>query len=73
VEQLIPDFEVLQLSENTAVDNKRIEDFGPAPVPTMKDDEVLALTGGDGSINLSALQGVGVWPIRILIPFAILW
>jgi hypothetical protein len=61
LEQLNPD-EVLQFSENTAIGNKSIEDVSSAPIPTKKDDEVLALIG-DGSIDRSALQDMGAWPI----------
>jgi hypothetical protein len=34
------------------------------PITTKKDDEVLALIG-DGSIDRSAFQDMGAWPIRI--------
>jgi hypothetical protein len=34
------------------------------PIPTKKDDEVLALIG-DGSIDRSGFQNTGAWPIRI--------
>jgi hypothetical protein len=40
VEQLNAGAEVLQFSENTAIDNKRIEDVSSAPIPTKKDNEV---------------------------------
>jgi hypothetical protein len=59
---------VLQFSENTAVGNKSIEDVSSAPIPTKKDDEVLALIG-DGSTGRSALQDMGAWPIRISYSF----
>jgi hypothetical protein len=55
---------VLQFSENTAIGDKSIEDVSSAPIPTNKDDEVLTLIG-DGSIDRSALQYMGAWPIRI--------
>jgi hypothetical protein len=64
LEQLNPDVAVLQFSENTAIGNKSIEDVSSAPIPTKKDDEVLALIG-DRSIDRSALQDTGAWPIRI--------
>jgi hypothetical protein len=64
VQQLNPDIEVLEVSENTATDNKSIEDISSAPTPTKKNDEVLTLVG-DGSIDCSALQDIGTWPIRI--------
>jgi hypothetical protein len=54
LEQLNPDVEVLQFSENTATGNKSIEDVSSAPIPTNKDDEILPLIG-DGSIDRSAL------------------
>jgi hypothetical protein len=54
LEQLNPDVEVLHFSENTAIGNKSIEDASSAPIPTKKDNEVLALIG-DGSIGRSAL------------------
>jgi hypothetical protein len=62
LEQLNPDVEVLQFSENTAIGNKSIEDVNSAPIPTKK-DEVLALIG-DESIGRS-LQDMGAWPIRM--------
>jgi hypothetical protein len=43
VKQLNPEVEVLQFSENTAIDNNRIEGANSAPIPTKKDDEVLPL------------------------------
>jgi hypothetical protein len=55
---------VLQFSENIAIGNKIIENVSSSPIPTKKDDEVLALTD-DGSIDRSALQDMGTWPIRI--------
>jgi hypothetical protein len=55
---------VLQFSENTAIGNKSIEDVSSAQIPTKKDGEELALIG-DGSIDRSALQDMGAWPIRI--------
>jgi hypothetical protein len=58
LEQLNPDAEVLQFSENTAIGNKSIEDVSSAPIPTEKDDEVLALIG-DEIIDRSALQDMG--------------
>jgi hypothetical protein len=64
LEQLNPDFEVLQFSENTAIANKSIENVSSAPFPTEKHDEVLALIG-EGSIDRSALHNMGAWPIRI--------
>jgi hypothetical protein len=42
VEQLNPSVEMLQFSENVAIDNKSIEDVRSFPVPTKKDDDVLA-------------------------------
>jgi hypothetical protein len=63
LEQLNPDVAVIQFFENTAIGNKSTEDVSSAPIPTMKDD-VLALIG-DGSIDGSALQDMGAWPIRI--------
>jgi hypothetical protein len=55
---------VLQFSKNTPIGNKSIEDVSSAPVPTKKDDEVLAVIC-DGSIDCSALKDMGAWPIRI--------
>jgi hypothetical protein len=46
-EQLNPDVEVLTFSENTAFGNKSIESVSSAPIPTKKDDEVLALIGDE--------------------------
>jgi hypothetical protein len=63
VEQLNPNPEVLQFSENT-IGNKSTEYVSSAPISTNKDDEVLALIG-DGSIHHSALQNMGAWPIQI--------
>jgi hypothetical protein len=62
LEQLNPDFEVLQFSENTAIGNKSIEDVSSAPMPTKKDDEVLTRIG-DGSRGRSALQDMDAWSI----------
>jgi hypothetical protein len=64
LEQLNPDVEVLQFSENTAIGNKSIDDVSSAPIPTKKDDEVLAVIG-DGSIDRSALQDMGTLPDRM--------
>jgi hypothetical protein len=62
LEQLNPDIEVLNFSENKAIGNKSIEDVSSAPISTKKDNEVLTLIG-DGSIDHSALQDMGAWPI----------
>jgi hypothetical protein len=43
MEQLNPDVEVLQFSENTVIDNISIGDVKSAPIPTRKYNEVLAL------------------------------
>jgi hypothetical protein len=55
---------VSRFSENRATGNKNIEDVSSAPIPTKKDEDILALIG-DGSIDRSALQDMGAWPIRI--------
>jgi hypothetical protein len=55
-EQLNPDVEILQFSEQS------IEDVNSAPISTKKDDEALALIG-DVSIDHSALQDMAMWPI----------
>jgi hypothetical protein len=62
VEQLNPSVEMLQFSENVAVDNKSIEDVRSFPVSTKKYDDVLALIG-EVSIDHSASQDMGAWPI----------
>jgi hypothetical protein len=64
VEQLNPNNKVLQLSENTTIDNKSTEDVSTAPLPTKTDDEVLTLIG-DESINRSTFHDMGEWTIRI--------
>jgi hypothetical protein len=45
LEQLNPDVEVLQFSENTAIANKIIEDVSSAPIRTKKGGEVLPQIG----------------------------
>jgi hypothetical protein len=52
--------EVLQFSENMAVDNKSIEDVSSAPFSRQKDDEEPNLIS-DGSTDHSGLQGMGAW------------
>jgi hypothetical protein len=64
LKQLNPDIAVLKFSENTAIGNKSIEDVSSASIPTKIDDVALAPIG-DGSIDRSALQDMGAWPIRI--------
>jgi hypothetical protein len=54
---------VLQFSENTAIDNKRIKDISSAPISKMKNEVHILID--DESIDLSALQDTVVWPIRI--------
>jgi hypothetical protein len=63
LQQLNTDVDVLQFSENTAIGNESI-DVRSAPIPTKKDDEVLALIG-NGSVDRSASQDMGAWPVRI--------
>jgi hypothetical protein len=50
VEELNADVEVLQFPENTDIDNKNIEDVSSAPISTKKNDELLALIGGEVEI-----------------------
>jgi hypothetical protein len=64
LEQLDPDVEVLQFSENTAIGNKSFEDVSSASIPTKKDGEVFALIG-DVNTGRSALQDMGAWQNRI--------
>jgi hypothetical protein len=64
---------VLQLSGNTAIDNKSIKDVSLAPIPTTKGDGALVLMG-DGSIYI--IQFYKTWvngQFEFLIPLTILW
>jgi hypothetical protein len=60
MEQSHPQREELQFSENTGIDNNNIEDVSSAPFPTKKDEVPLLIS--DGSIDLSCLQDMGIWP-----------
>jgi hypothetical protein len=63
MQQLNSDAEVLQFSENTAMDYRSIEDVSTAP-NSYKDNVVLAVIG-NGSIIVRLLQDIGIWQIRI--------